>query len=132
MERMSQRLQEAAQALQRLEEAACLKNPSELERDGAIQRFEFTAEAFWKAVQAYLLKQEGVECGSPKGCMRALGETGYANAEEVTSLLAMVDDRNLTAHTYREQLAVEIFAHLEGHQARMAAVLKRLRPGSAG
>lgn len=126
MAHLSQRLQEAGEALARLQDAASLASPSELERDGAIQRFEFTVEAFWKAVRTYLLEQEGLECGSPKGCLRALGEAGYADAEEVVGLLAMVDDRNLTSHTYREKLAQEIFSRLEGHHGLMAGVLERL------
>lgn len=128
MARVSQRLEDATHALDRLEEAAYLEHPSDLERDGAIQRFEFTVEAFWKAIQAYLLDQEGVECGSPKHCVRALGESGYASAIEVSALLAMVDDRNLSSHTYREKLAREIFSRVASHQQQMAAVLKRLHP----
>ena len=48
MERLKQRLEIAWQALMTLEELSVLKQPSAIERDAAIQRFEYTVEASWK------------------------------------------------------------------------------------
>ena len=39
-------------------------------RDSAIQRFEFTVEIFWKCLKAYLKEREGIDCRSPKSCIR--------------------------------------------------------------
>ncbi len=35
--------------------------------------------------------------------------------EEAIAALTMVNDRNLTVHTYNESLAVDIFSRLAGH-----------------
>jgi hypothetical protein len=45
-------------------------------RDSSIQRFEITTEIFWKLLKEFLLVHEGIECRSPKGCIRELFKTG--------------------------------------------------------
>jgi len=81
-------------------------------RDSAIQRFEITAEAFWKCIKIFLKIKEGVICNSPKGCIRELFLNGYVDENRLEVLLNMVDDRNLTSHTYNEEIAEEIFQRL--------------------
>ena len=82
-------------------------------RDSTIQRFEFTLEIAWKSIKTFLLEHDGIECRSPKACMRDFFSTGYIDQVEVGELLAMIDDRNLATHTYHEALADEIFTHIE-------------------
>ena len=48
MERLFRRLTTANKALSRLEEAVAKKNPTVIEKDGIIQRFEFCFEILWK------------------------------------------------------------------------------------
>lgn len=71
MERIRERLEDALRALAAFEKVANLKTPSEIERDAAIQRFEYTFETTWKAAQAYLADEGMREIGSPKGVIRA-------------------------------------------------------------
>ena len=85
-------------------------------RDSTIQRFEFTLEIAWKSVKSFLLEHEGVECRSPKGCMREFSATGYIDADETVRLLQMIDDRNLASHTYHENIAEEIFKNIQSYQ----------------
>lgn len=66
MGRVLERIQVAEKALATLKELAFLEDPSPVERDAAIQRFEYTFEAFWKALQAYLREKEGPR-GKPQG-----------------------------------------------------------------
>jgi hypothetical protein len=68
MERTGERLALARRALGTLEELVGAPPASLLVRDAAIQRFEYTFEATWKAAQIYLREVEGLEVGSPKGC----------------------------------------------------------------
>jgi hypothetical protein len=51
-------------------------------RDAAIQRFEYTFEATWKAAQIYLRQVEGLEVGSPKGVLRLSLQVGVLDASE--------------------------------------------------
>ena len=48
---MKERLASARSALASLEELVVLPQPTKVERDAAIQRFEYTCEATWKTVQ---------------------------------------------------------------------------------
>ena len=127
MERLKERLAVAAQALATLNEALRLENPSTLERDGAIQRFEYTFETCWKACQQYLHTIEGKECASLKGCLRGMGEVGILTPEETSQSLMMVDDRNRTVHIYHEKVAREIHSRLPAYSRLMEKMLHAIR-----
>lgn len=112
MERLKERFVVARRALTTLEEVLAIPRPSRIERDAAIQRFEYTFEACWRAVQRYLMVAEGVSVGSPKACVRAFREVGLLSDEQAVIGLEMVDDRNLTVHTYNDAVAERIYRNL--------------------
>lgn len=116
MERLRERLAVAGRAVGKLQEAAAISRPTELERDAIIQRFEFSFEAVWKAAQAYLRAVEGMDVASPKGVIRACREVGLLIEDEAVQALKMVDDRNLTVHTYNEPLAAAIYERILEYQ----------------
>jgi nucleotidyltransferase substrate binding protein (TIGR01987 family) len=120
MERLKERIAMATRAVLRLQEAVQLPNPSDLERDAIIQRFEFTFEAVWKAAQAYLHTVEGMDVASPKGVIRACREVGLFDETAAVLALKMADDRNLTVHTYNEPLAVAIYGRILEYQLLLA------------
>ncbi|BCZ91518.1 nucleotidyltransferase [Thermus thermophilus] len=126
MGRVLERIQIAEKALSTLKELVFLQDPSPVERDAAIQRFEYTFEAFWKALQAYLREVEGLEGASPKGVIRLAREAGLLG-EEARLALGMVDDRNLTVHTYNEALARALFRRLPDYARLMEQILGRLQ-----
>ena len=55
---VNERIQIAQQALSAFQELVGKEQVSAVERDAAIQRFEYTFEAVWKAAQRYLLIRE--------------------------------------------------------------------------
>lgn len=126
MERVLERLAIAKQALSTLRELALLSEPTAVERDAAIQRFEYTFEATWQAARAFLLEREGLECGSPKSAVRASREVGLLNDAESVLGLELVDDRNRTVHTYNEALAQRIFARLPEYVALLGTWLDQM------
>jgi nucleotidyltransferase substrate binding protein (TIGR01987 family) len=115
VERLKERLAVARRALGTFQEILAVEHPSRIERDAAIQRFEYTCEAIWKAAQRYLQEVEGLSLGSPKGSIRASRDVGLITDEQATVGLEMIDDRNLTAHTYNESLAEEIYRQLPSY-----------------
>ena len=118
MERLKQRLESAKQALNSLQET--LNMPySKVVRDASIQRFEFTLEACWKLAQHFLYLREGLDLGSPKSVMRGCFQIGLLDENETTIMLEMISDRNLTVHTYNEELADKIFQHLKKYYNQM-------------
>lgn len=112
MDRLLERLAMARKALDTLQELASIAQPTPVERDAAIQRFEYTFETTWKAAQRYLLVQEGLEVGSPKAAIRSAKDVGLLDDTQTRLGLEMTDDRNLTVHTYNEALSRAIFAKL--------------------
>lgn len=125
MDRLKQRIEIARRALATLDELAG-QEASKIVRDAAIQRFEYSFEATWKATQAVLLDRYGVQAGSPKPAIRACFENDLLTEDETRTALAMVDHRNLTSHTYNEMLADEIFAALPAYRQVMRTWLERL------
>lgn len=123
MERLKERLAVARHALSTLQELLLLAQPSRVERDAAIQRFEYTCEAVWKVAQRYLLEVEGLSVGSPKGSVRASRDVGLLDDEQATVGLEMIDDRNLTVHTYNEAVAEDIYSNLPRYADLLATWL---------
>lgn len=132
MERLKQRLSVAAKAAASLKEILSKTPRTLVERDAAVQRFEYTFEAVWRAAQRYLLVVEGLEAGSPKGVMRMCRESGLLTEDQAALALEMADDRNLTVHTYNESVAKQIYERLPRYaglvETWMKAMENRLIP----
>lgn len=130
MDLLKKKIADAAKAFSTFQEV--LHEPySKISRDAAIQRFEYTVEAVWKCLQLFLREREGLECYSPKACFREAGGAGLLNEDETMKALEMIDDRNLTSHTYQEQLADNIFKRLNSHAKIMGKLLEQMN-GAAG
>ncbi len=84
-------------------------------RDSVIQRFEFTIETCWKFYQAYLASLD-IEALYPKEVFRQVLKLKLITDDETEMCLEMIDDRNLTSHTYNEDLAVQIAEHIAGYE----------------
>ena len=120
-------LDDLGRSLDRLAEALAVPVDEPLAIDGTIQRFEFTFELFWKAMRR-LLAREGIEGNSPRAVLREAFRLGWLDEEQ--SWLKLLEDRNLTSHTYREPLALEIYRRIPQHHAAMRAVVQKLSAAS--
>ena len=114
MEKLERRIKDMEKALRTLKEISC-EPYSVVVRDAAIQRFEYTFEAFWKFLRDYLREAEGIRCNSPKSCFREALSAGLIKGEQTITCLEMTDDRNLTSHTYIEEIAEQIFRKIESY-----------------
>ncbi len=126
MERLKQKVESARKALKTLSELIGLRSPTVVQRDAAIQRFKYTFEAVWKAGKAFLREIEGLEIGSPKGVIRGFFQVGLFTEDQTALALSMVDDRNLTSHTYSEGLAEQIYDQLSNYAELMAQWLSTM------
>ncbi len=107
-------------------QVALLKNPSDLERDGAIQRFEYNFELAWKTLKT-ALEYLGVEdCKSPRKALQSALINGYIAVDDEWIWVKMLEDRNRTAHTYNEQTAEELYAEFPLYHEKMREVLSKL------
>ncbi|WP_129595747.1 nucleotidyltransferase substrate binding protein [Anaerophilus nitritogenes] len=73
---------------------------SVLEKEGLIQRFEYTFELAWKTLKDYLESQE-VEVKFPREVIKAAFH--YELIEDGEVWMDMLEKRNLLAHTYDEE-----------------------------
>ena len=95
-------------------------------RDAMIQRFEYSTEAFWKYLKAYLSIVHNLSANSPREVIRT-GLKAKLYSEEISKeLLQMLDDRNLTSHTYVEELAESIASRIPSYFKSMQAVINEL------
>lgn len=96
----------AESALKNLQEALNIANPSDLERDGTIQRFEYSYEIMWKLAQR-ILKDNEVTAETPKAVFRELGRLGWI--DNVESWFEFQKSRNETSHEYGKALALKSY-----------------------
>ena len=124
MERILLKFQDAQKAYQTFREILQLPF-SVIVRDASIQRFEYTFEAVWKFSKEYLKEKEGVvAAATPKAVFRGLFSAGILSEEETEAFLVMTDKRNETSHTYKEEVAQNIYARLNGYSILFEKLLK--------
>jgi nucleotidyltransferase substrate binding protein (TIGR01987 family) len=129
MERLNERIKMANKALTALRGILSYHEVTDVVKDAAIQRFEFTFEASWKAAKQYLYDVEGLDIGSPKGVIRNCRKVGLFNDKEAVDALKMVDDRNLTVQTYNEELSFEIFQRIPNYYGLMEKWIDKINEG---
>lgn len=93
-------------------------------RDSTIQRFEYSVDTLWKYLKEYLLQIKGITQNSPKPIFRNCLQANLATEKDVEKLIEMVDDRNLTTHTYKEDLANTISEHIPAYLNLMEKLLQ--------
>jgi len=95
-------------------------------RDAMIQRFEYSTEAFWKYLKSFLSTEHNLSANSPREVIRT-GLTAKLYSEEISKeLLQMLDDRNLTSHTYVEELAESIAGRIPSYCTVMQNTMNQL------
>lgn len=118
------RIMEFRRAVVRLDEAIQAGSDNSLFVDAAIQRFEFCVELAWKSVVRVLERDHGIVVASPKPAIQEAYRLMLIDDEAVW--LAMLRDRNLSSHTYREALAREIHGRLPGYHQRLTGLAQKL------
>jgi len=114
-------------ALKKLQEFSVGYDGSEMHMAAVIQAFEFTFEQCWKSIQKKA-GQEGVSMASPKKALEWAMSAGWLPQADEATWLKMLDDRNLTSHTYREPLAREVTDRIRGtYESRFAQILVEMK-----
>jgi nucleotidyltransferase substrate binding protein (TIGR01987 family) len=92
--------------------------------DATIQRFEFTFELAWKFLKDYFFEQ-GIELNYPKEVLQQAFKVDLISDERVW--LKMLNDRNMTSHTYNQQLADEIYCSIKLYVPDLRDLLNKVR-----
>jgi len=93
-----------------LKDALAINDPSIVEKAGCIQFFETTFELAWKLMKDYL-DFLGYDVKSPRDAIKQSFSIGLI-AEGGNWLDALMD-RNLTVHTYHENIASEVYQKIK-------------------
>lgn len=105
MRTLEDRFNQYKNAVDRLEEVieTYNNNNSRIIVDAMIQRFEFCVELSWKLLKDYLSSENVGDFNSPRSVMKESYKIGLITEGELW--LDMLEDRNLTSHTYDEIVA---------------------------
>ena len=104
--RWEQRFINFNKAFAQLERFLKVKALSEMEAQGLIKAFEYTYELSWKTLQD-LLKEKGYkDIIGPRPVIEQSFQDGYLS--DGNAWMSMHKSRNLTSHTYNEEIAEEI------------------------
>ena len=119
--RWKQRFANFSKAMGHLERALEIPKPDMVQKAGIIQFFEMSFELAWNMVKDYLEDQGFVDINSPRGALKKAFEVNIL--EKGHEWMELLQDRNLTAHTYDEQKATDM-EHLI--QKKYFPILKEL------
>lgn len=104
--RWKQRFQNFEKTLVYLSQALDIQKPDVTQRAGIVQFFELSYELAWKVLKDYLEEQGFTDIATPRAVIKKSFEIGIiSNGHQWLQLL---DDRNLTSHTYDETKALEV------------------------
>lgn len=117
---MAVSLQSLEKALQALE-SALQRKKTDIVRDAVIQRFEFTVELAWKTAK----KVMGSASVAPKAIVREMAQQGLI--PDSREWLETLDLRNLTSHTYNEDVAEKVYEAASAFAPRCRALLNQLK-----
>ncbi|GIO21427.1 nucleotidyltransferase substrate binding protein [Oceanobacillus sp. J11TS1] len=108
----------------RLEEALNEGVKNSLFIDGAIQRFEFTFELYWKTLKR-MLEEEGIEAKTPRETLKQAYAVDWIENEQ--SWLRMLRDRYETSRIYDQEKARHIYENIVGYFPEMKETFKFLK-----
>ena len=86
--------------------------PSEMSKAASTQVFEYTFELAWKYIREIIKANEDDYFDSAKGIIKLAGKYNILTVEEVEKWIKYAEDRNLTVHMYRQDIADAIFNSL--------------------
>jgi nucleotidyltransferase substrate binding protein (TIGR01987 family) len=124
---IAQSIANLERAFRKLDEFAQLPIVNDRDKAGLVQAFEFTFELFWKTFQK-LGPASGLTANSPREALIVGRVLRLIAPVEEETWLHMLQDRNLTSHTYNQLLADEIVQRILGaYMPCYTVTMSRLR-----
>ena len=114
-------------ALAQLKAATSKEPANDLERDGAIQRFEYTIEMLWKLAKV-VLAENGVQAIAPKDVIRELANIGWINNPQ--TFIDYLLMRNESSHSYKEEIAKKVYAAAQNFTSDCEILIDTLKKKS--
>ncbi len=124
--RWIQRFNNFEKALNRLQSAVDMyqtRGLTDLEKQGMIQAFEFTHELSWKTMKDFLENRGNQDIFGSKDATRLSFTLGLIKDGEVW--MDMIKSRNLSSHTYDENIAEKLVVRIVNEYVSEFEELKR-------
>ncbi len=122
---ISEKLNSFEKALTTLQKTI-VERPTDIERDAAIQRFEYCFELSWKLLKIALEEQGNKpDIPSPKSVFKKAFLFNLITDEGIWSEILV--ERNQTTHTYNEELAKEVYSKIPSFYKAMYQLLEKLK-----
>ncbi len=126
MKEISIQLNRFERSLKRLKEALSYNIENiDIALDATIQRFEFIFENAWKSIMVMARYMGLGECKSPRSCIKLAYKMGWIEDEEMW--LSLLEARNLTTHTYNEDIAYRVYKIVKEKSYLFDKLLSKLR-----
>jgi nucleotidyltransferase substrate binding protein (TIGR01987 family) len=93
-------------------------------KNGQALKFGYSMELFWKVIKSFMYEVHGIECNSPKLCIKSFFQNSSLTENDYQKLIEMVNQRNELAHIYNEQTFEEIWKALPSNLEIMLRCLK--------
>ncbi len=71
-------------------------------------------------------EDEGIINNSPKGCIKEAFAVKLLTEDISRNLLEMTDDRNMTSHRYKEEIATLIYGKISKHRETIQKALNSI------
>lgn len=95
-------------------------------RDSMVQRFEYSVDLFWKYLKKNLeMKHLAPENNTPAEVIRKSYSANIITESEAETILAMIQDRNMTSHMYLEEIAEILALKIPDYYKLMHAVAQK-------
>ena len=102
---------------------ALKESKNQLERDGTIQRFEFTYELLWKTLKK-ILAFKGIDANNPRDVFREASKNKLIDHPQFW--FGVIRKRNLSTHIYNQEMADEIFEFIPEFEKELTKTLSTL------
>ncbi len=111
--RWQQRFDNYQKALKQLGVFLKKENLNDLEKQGLIQSFEYTHELAWKTMADFLKSKGNIEIYGSKDAVREAFNKGLLESGDIW--MEMIKSRNMTSHTYDEEVTKEIVVAIKSN-----------------
>jgi nucleotidyltransferase substrate binding protein (TIGR01987 family) len=101
-------------------ESALSKPKDDITRDATILRFEFCVELAWKTSR----KLMGSSTTAPKQVVREMAQNKLI--QDVDIWLVAIDQRNISSHTYNEELADKVYDFAKSFMSKLKDLIVNL------
>lgn len=111
LSRLKEKFESFSKSLSKLKEALEKEHIDDYILNATIQRFEFTYELAWKLLKEYLAYNGITDVRTPREVFKEAFATEIIGEGDIW--IEMINDRNLTSHTYDEGQAKDIYIRIK-------------------